>query len=91
MKKMKLEVSEEQRLLLKEMRDALAGVTVDGFGGISFTEETGGCGGLCRITCAYYCRDNCEDTCRDGCNTGCKYSSHVIDFCLFWKTVPWMT
>lgn len=70
MKKMTLEVSEEQKLLLKEMRDTLAGVTVDGFGGISFAEETGGCGGLCRITCSYYCRDNCDDTCRQTLSLG---------------------
>lgn len=81
MKKMKLEVSEEQRLLLKEMRDALAGVTVGGFGGISFAEEEpGGCGGLCRITCSYYCRDNCEDTCKQ---------TNVMENCWWWRyTIP---
>lgn len=63
---MKLDLSEDDRLHLKQMSEALAGI--GDVGELASTEEEPqGCGGLCRITCSYYCRDNCDDTCKNGC------------------------
>jgi hypothetical protein len=64
--KMKLELSNELKLHLKQMKEALAGVSLEGLNSISYPQ--GGCGGVCRITCSNYCRPDCFESCDSGCS-----------------------
>jgi hypothetical protein len=64
---MKLELDNELKLYLQQMKDALAGVSLDGENSISYPQ--GGCGGICRITCSTYCGKNCTDLCDVGCRS----------------------
>jgi len=66
--KKKLDVSSEVKQHLELMKKHLAG----SFGGLSYLNEEGGCGGQCHITCAHYCRLICEATCKIGCGTHCS-------------------
>jgi hypothetical protein len=64
MDKRKLEISDDLKIHLSKMREALAGVSFE-YDDIVIPKE--GCGAQCEITCAHYCWSNCYDTCRKGC------------------------
>lgn len=56
---MKLDIPNDVKLYLKEMKKALAG-TPDGTYNVN---AEGGCGEQCKITCAHYCKSACETMC----------------------------
>jgi hypothetical protein len=61
MKKMKLEVSKNEKLILEKMRERLADVLIEDDGKLSRIK--GGCGEQCMITCAWWCEDACQESC----------------------------
>jgi hypothetical protein len=59
MVKKRVEISEELKFKLQEMKRILGGVPDDN----SFDVSAGGCGGVCKITCSYYCERTCSVSC----------------------------
>jgi hypothetical protein len=51
---MKIELSDDLKRYIKEMKEALVGVSLDGVNSIS--SPKGLCVGVCRFTCSNYCR-----------------------------------
>jgi hypothetical protein len=67
MKKMKLELSDGLKIHLSNMREILAGISIDeDF--ISSPLPSQRCGEQCEVTCAHYCHSNCSDTCKGECS-----------------------
>lgn len=60
MEKKRVEISEELKFKLQEMKSILVGVPDDN----SFDVSAGGCGGVCKITCSYYCERTCSESCQ---------------------------
>lgn len=61
MEKKRVEISEELKFKLQEMKRILGGVPDDS----SFDVSLAGCGGICEITCSYYCERACSESCMD--------------------------
>jgi hypothetical protein len=59
MEKKRVEISEELKLKLQEMKRILGGLPDDN----SLNVSAAGCGGVCRITCSYYCERACSASC----------------------------
>lgn len=91
MEKKKLEVTEEQRLFLEQMRETLAGMNLDDSGGVSYIDETGGCGAQCKVTCAHYCRANCDEMCDGSCYASLKGGPLILNPPCFWFRNPVLT
>lgn len=88
MKKMKLEVSEDLKLHIEQMRDALAGVSSFDPGEISYAQ----CGQLCEVTCSHYCWNNCDDVCLNSCESMCEgycggIGSYLIGGCISMEAI----
>lgn len=66
MKKMKLEVSKNDKQILEKMRERLADVLIEDDG--KLWRIKGGCGEQCEVTCAHYCWSNCNETCKNECS-----------------------
>ena len=63
--KLKLEINDELKLYLEEMKAALAGVSAVSE---SFHHTLGDvCGGYCRNSCSNYCRPDCYNACDGAC------------------------
>ena len=67
MTRKRLEVSDDVKLHLEEMKKKLAGFSNQR---LSFATE-GGCGEQCMLTCAHYCHSACETYCNVNCSQGC--------------------
>ncbi len=72
MKKRKLEISNETKMKLQEMRKLLAGVEPDTPGDLDVAM---GCGGTCYVTCSYWCELQCAGSCLNSGESqkGCGY------------------
>ncbi len=76
MTRRKLEISDEQKSKLEEMRKILAGISLDNED-ISISKD--GCGDHCRNSCSYYCEDHCAESCKDSANYNeCAYKSVYV-------------
>jgi len=80
--KRRLDVTEEQKLFVEQMREALAGIQLDGPGRIFDTE---GCGANCKVTCAHYCRANCDEECDATCLYTFKGEPIEPEICFWFK------
>lgn len=59
MEKKRVEISDELKFKLQEMKGILGGIPDDN----SFEVAAAGCGGYCMVTCSYYCESQCRESC----------------------------
>ncbi len=72
MKRIQLELSNEQTLRLKELRDILAeAVPVDMAGNVEFPVAHYACPGDCTYTCLFSCYKGCQGGCLGTCYPSC--------------------
>ncbi len=71
---MKLELDEELKVKLSQMREILAGVLDPNIKPIGEDPTTPpGCGHYCMITCSWHCEDTCADSCSGTGSRECHY------------------